>query len=753
MLRLAAEIVGVGQRSKGARPNVLVHCLLLATVAASFANPAPISGQDDQAPAVPWHERLLVGMEVGPTGAQFGSDRSDVGYAAAFSGTEIVARQLECGSEYLVIWARDGEYAYYNSRIAPKCPGLRDRDVLRETVQAARPHKLPVIAYCVVQANGYAWRQHADWRMIAADGSELGRMCLNSGYLEHIKKLCEEMLSYGIDGFHIDMLDQGFGPPYGCWCPNCKQRFQSEYGHEMPAGVTWDKAWDEMLEFRYDTSARFERQLVTHIKRINPQASVDFNYHGNPPFSWEVGQRPVQHAVTGDFVTGETGVWGFSALGVGMHARFYDAATSGRRFQVAMQRGVRMYHDQTNRPVADLSWELMTLLSHGAFVTIVDKTAYDGKLDPVTYERMREVFEEAKSKRDLFGQPPYPGVGIFFSHRSRDWYGREEPSRYWQSFHGAHQALVYEHLPWSIVLDENMTLAGLQKLPVVLVPNAAVLQDEEVAILRQYVASGGKLVVTGFSGLFDTYGNPQQSGALAELIGGRAERQLDSLDNSVRFSEQNLAEYPSLLKGLRADWWFLVKGPGVIYRPTTATPVGELLRPHRTVRQQRGLEGTDWPMSAGKAVGPAILLNRLGRGQVLTFTCSPDYATASEHRQIEARRLLTSAIRWLWPDPLIQVRAPTNVESVITENRREKQVHVHLIGYLAPPTTTPPKNRPYALPALMEQAPIHLTEIRCRRPIRSVTAANQSSRVRREGDDVVKVLVREIHEAVTIDYE
>ena len=33
----------------------------------------------------------------------------------------------------------------------------------------------------------------------------------------------------------------------------------------------------------------------------------------NPPFSFEVGQRPVQHADNADFVTGETGVWGFSA--------------------------------------------------------------------------------------------------------------------------------------------------------------------------------------------------------------------------------------------------------------------------------------------------------------------------------------------------------------------------------------------------------------------------------------------------------
>ena len=57
-------------------------------------------------------------------------------------------------------------------------------------------------------------------------------------------------------------------------------------------------------------------------------------------------------------------------------------------FQVAIQRGVRVYHDQTTRPLNDIRWELFTLLAHGAFVTMVDKMGYDGWLDPVAYERI-----------------------------------------------------------------------------------------------------------------------------------------------------------------------------------------------------------------------------------------------------------------------------------------------------------------------------------------------------------------------------
>ena len=95
-----------------------------------------------------------------------------------------------------------------------------------------------------------------------------------------------------------------------------------------------------------------------------------------------------------------------------------------------------MYHDQTTRPLNDIRWELFTLLSHGAFVTMVDKTGFDGWLDPVAYERFAEAFAEVKRKREHFGHRPLYDVGLYFSSRTRDWLGREEAGRYFQSFQG-----------------------------------------------------------------------------------------------------------------------------------------------------------------------------------------------------------------------------------------------------------------------------------------------------------------------------
>jgi hypothetical protein len=53
-----------------------------------------------------------------------------------------------------------------------------------------------------------------------------------------------------------------------------------------------------MPDFRYETSAWFERALCDHVKSLNPQATVDFNYHGKPPFSCEAAHSQWRSSTT-----------------------------------------------------------------------------------------------------------------------------------------------------------------------------------------------------------------------------------------------------------------------------------------------------------------------------------------------------------------------------------------------------------------------------------------------------------------------
>ena len=702
-----------------------------------------------------WFERALVGMEVGPTGAQFGhSDPGDHRYASDFDGAEIVRRCAGAGAEYLVAWVRDGDYAYYDSKILPKAPGLGERDPLRAAVAEAKKRKLPLISYCVVQQGGHYLAEHPEFQMRGPEGQPIGRFCFNSGYLNEMKRIVSEQLAYEIDGFHIDMLDQGFGKPYGCWCETCQSLFKKRFGSEMPKGATWDQAWDAMLEFRYDTSARFEKALTAHIRSESPAATVDYNYHGSPPFSFEVGQRPVQHAGNGDFVTGETGVWGFSALGVGLNAEFYRAATPGIPFQVAIQRGVRMYHDQTTRPLHDLRWEAFTLLAHGAFVTMIDKTGFTGKLDLVAYERMGKVLHEARRKRAHFGLQPVYDIGLYFSSRTRDWIGREDPGRYFLSIQGAHRACMMAHLQFGVILDENVTLDSLRRFPVVCLPNVAILSQRELDLLERYVQQGGKLLVTGQSGQFDPLGKPLEQSVLAQLVGADVKERLESDDNWISIDpegtgDNRLAEV--LSSGLPPNWPFLVKGPATVYTPTTAAVLGNLHTPHRTQRQLEGRMGTEWPMSPGKSVGPAVLVNRFGEGTVVTCAASPGFATGSEHALTENRVLFENLVRLLQNQRRIEIEAPSNVEAVVTDDPAKRELRVHFLAYNPTPRPTPPKNRPYVLPGLIEERPLFRVKVKVHTPVKNAAAFSPTSQVRLEGTTILAT-IEDVHEVLVINY-
>jgi len=142
-------------------PRILSLMLFwLACVLAGGASAQPVV-PPKQAPARPWYQQALVGLEVGPTGAQFGrSDPQDAAYCRNFNGRDIVQESVRAGAEYLVFWARDGDYAYYDSKILPKAPGLGDRDPLREALATASETGLPIIAYCVVQQAGHFLDAH-----------------------------------------------------------------------------------------------------------------------------------------------------------------------------------------------------------------------------------------------------------------------------------------------------------------------------------------------------------------------------------------------------------------------------------------------------------------------------------------------------------------------------------------------------------------------------------------------------------------
>jgi hypothetical protein len=189
-----------------------------------------------------------------------------------------------------------------------------------------------------------------------------------------------------------------------------------------------------------------------------------------------------------------------------------------------------------------------------------------------------------------------------------------------------------------------------------------------------------------------------------------------------------------------------------VYEPTTAKPLGQLYKPHRTRRQLEGKMHTQWPMSADTAVGPAILINRFGKGTVVTCAGSPDYASASEHALVEDRVLFRNMFRILQQQGRLRIDAPSNVEVVVTDQPDTRKLRIHLLAYNPTPRTTPQTNRPFVLPGMIEDKPIFRITMATSDRILGVESLNPSTRVRRS-DHEVEATLEDIHEVLILDYE
>ena len=144
-------------------------------------------------------------------------------------------------------------------------------------------------------------------------------------------------------------------------------------------------------------------------------------------------------------------------------------------------------------------------------------------------------------------------------------------------------------------------------------------------------------------------------------------------------------------------------------------------------------------------------MNRLGKGTVVTFACSPDFATAGEYHIVEARKLFRNAVRFLEPAPRMGDRAPANVETVVTDDPAARTLRVHFIAYNSPPQTTSQSDRPHVLPGLIEDAPLFRAAITVRDGVKTAAALNPKTQLKSDGNRV-EVTVEDIHEVVIVRY-
>jgi hypothetical protein len=669
----------------------------------------------------------------------------------------MMQQMANTGAQMVVVFAKcHYGNCYYNTKVGHKHDNLGQRDLLKEWVVEAKHRKLTVLAYYSVNRDIWAGQQHPEWRMKDAQGNavdedrwppewaRMGFLCYNSGYRDLVKKQVLEILDYDIDGFHFDMLWFGHSGKI-CHCQEfCQPRFREKYGIDMPSAPAWDSTWRSFLEFRYASNESFAKEITEVIHNKRPELSIVYNYHGAPPNSWQEGMLPVRHRLISDYGTGEGYPPRFGHRYASLLSCFLAGLQPGKPWQGVTSRYSRALNDHTVRPLADMQWETFTYLSYGGMPLFVDTPADDGgTLDPVAYSRMGAIFKEIHQKLEYFGHKPLCHVGLYFSAKTRDWYGRDNPMRYLRGFIGAHRILVESHIPVSFLFDENLTWERLCQFPVIYLANTAILSPIEKDLFTRYVSEGGSLLTTLDTSRFSQDGNELRNFDLAELLGVRYETKTEFSGNYLSLPAG------SFTNNIEPDWDLFVSGPNNVVRAEKAHVTGAL----KLAFHDRGMHtevGHAPHNSPWKTVGPAVFTNRFGKGQAVYLPVSLEDAYMGDFPLPEHRYLLRNIIRQLAPEPKIRVDAPLNIESVITIDEAKRQYIVHLVQFNGVPDAQALSTSTTLIPT-MEEAARYSTTIHTDFVTHHASAASAATSIVKRNNSI-ELSTNAVHESITISF-
>ncbi len=603
----------------------------------------------------------------------------------------------------------EGE-AYYPSAFAGHHASLGDRDPFGETVAACRERGLPAVAYVnTLWAGPRVFEQHPDWmqRRLSGEPTRQGNavtICPSSPYVEHLERVVAEIAEgYEVDGFFFDE------PSIQSWCrcENCGSQFTRATGQPLPLKANWrSHAWRAFIEWRFETVGRFIRRLHDAAKRANPDYAVFSQYHfpmatpaldhrrrrwggaGRIPPEMDDWYRPTYYGERlGEYlpedIVGTEVYWHSVDKPIwwgGAGTNLCRSASDGRPVLVL-----------TEYP--QFPWALTSLPAVDLKVTISDIVAAGGSPwfawygpgvgDERGLAAIGEMFGQlARAGTALDGLEPAAEVAVLHSRRTMDFYGRGQVrERALDEILGVYQALLEHQIPVSVISDEDLTATSLARFKVLVLPNAAAMSEAAREAVAKFVGSGGGLVATFESGLYDEWGRPARAGTLDRALGVRRSRR--AVDIGIGYMA--ITHTQEIAPEVRDETLVPCRERQVTLVPGQRATV--IARAVTSVN-------TFGPPPAGEDRPPAMVIATHRRGRSYTFAGNVGKQYYRYHSP-EIGAFIAGAVRWAAPYPLT-LRLP-GAPSIVGAGlfRREDGARVvFLVNYNTTTSTSAPATLP-----------------------------------------------------------
>ena len=425
-----------------------------------------------------------------------------------------------------VIINAGGIVGYYPSKfpLQDRAQSLNGRDLYGELVEAARQDGLAVIAR--MDSNRTTedfFKAHPDWFARHESGEPYRAddkyvTCVNSDYYgRYLPGVLTEIIDRSHpDGF-ADNSWAGLARTSICYCENCGRTFRDKHGKPLPRKADWDdqtyRVWNE---WNYD-----RRIEIWDLNNRTTKAA------GGPNCLWlgmnsgsitaeansfrdlrRICKRSEMLLLDHQSRTESTGFQQNADAGKLVHEMIgWDKVVpeSMSLYQAPSFPGEVSFRLFRKPPLEARMW-MLEGLAGGIQPWWHHVGAYHE--DRRMYNTAQPVFQwHRTNQRYLINRTPVANVGVVWSQRNTDYFGRDAARTLVDlPYFGFTEALLRARIPYVPVhADDVVKEPG--RFAVLILPNIGALSDSQCALVRKHVESGGSLIATGATSLFDERGN------------------------------------------------------------------------------------------------------------------------------------------------------------------------------------------------------------------------------------------------------
>jgi hypothetical protein len=466
-----------------------------------------------------------------------------------------------------VIINAGGIVAYYPSKfpLQHRAEFLGGRDLYGELCKAAHDDGLVVLAR--MDSNRTSedfFRAHPDWFARDANGNPYRAAdkyvtCVNSPYYEqYIPSVLSEIIERSHPEGLTDNSWSGLNRSSICYCENCARKFREKTGQALPKAHDWtDKVYRDWIEWNY--ARRLE---IWDLNNRTTKAA------GGPHCLWigmNSGSIPSQSRSFRDCKA----IWERAQILMLDHqargpAGFQENSDTGKLIHGIMgwdkvipesmamyQAGGRTSFRVASKPAAEARMWMIEGFAGGIQPWWHHVGAYHE--DRRMYKTAAPLMRFYKDNEQyLVNRKPLATVGVVWSQRNTDFYGRDEAAELVElPYRGFMQALIRARIPYIPIHIDHIEREA-PNLKAIVLPNIAAMSEKQCAAVRQFVERGGLVVATGVTSLYNEWGDAQTDFGLADLFGAHLAANAGA---ERKWASQSIHTYLRLSPELRARVW------------------------------------------------------------------------------------------------------------------------------------------------------------------------------------------------------